>query len=66
MQDGLVNVSVDGVLVQLPVAVAANVCDVNVNALAQQLGAGDATCTAVSDSDAGGPGLMAGSAFSRI
>jgi hypothetical protein len=63
MQDGLVNVNVAGLTVQLPVAVAANVCDVNVNALAEQLGAGDAACTAVANSSADGSGLAAGSAF---
>jgi hypothetical protein len=63
-QEGLVNVNVDGVLVQLPVAVAANVCDANINVLAEQLrNAGGATCDAAADSDAGGAGLAAGSAF---
>ncbi len=61
MQDGLVNVSVAGVLVQLPVAVAANVCDANINVLAEQLRQGGAECDAVADSGAGG--LAVGSAF---
>ncbi len=61
MQDGLVNVS--DLVVQLPIAVAANVCDLNVNVLAEQLRAGDDDCDAVADSGAGGPGLLAGSAF---
>ena len=34
-QDGLVNVLIDDVLVQAPISVAANVCDVNVAVLAQ-------------------------------
>ena len=52
-QEGLVNVNVGDVTLQLPVAVAANVCDVNVNVLARQLKSGDATCDAAAESDAG-------------
>jgi hypothetical protein len=51
-QEGLVNVNVSGVDVQVPVAVAANVCDVNVNALAEQLRLGGASCDANATSDA--------------
>jgi hypothetical protein len=51
-QEGLVNVNVSGVTIQAPIAVAANVCDVNVNALAQQLRGGGAACDASADSDA--------------
>jgi hypothetical protein len=51
-QEGLVNVNVSGVLVQLPIAVAANVCDVAVNVLAEQLREGDVVCDATTDSDA--------------
>jgi hypothetical protein len=51
-QEGLVNVNVGDVTVQLPVAVAANVCDVNVNVLARQLRGGGATCDAAAESDA--------------
>ncbi len=47
---GLVNVIVGDVTVQLPVAIAANVCDVNVNVLALQLRTGDAECTATATS----------------
>ena len=51
---GLVNVTVvdfadvniEDVIVQVPVAVAATVCDVNVNVLARQLRNGGAACTA--------------------
>ncbi len=50
--DSLVNVQVGDVLVQVPVAVAANLCDVNVNILAQQNKAGSPTCTADADSSA--------------
>lgn len=48
-QDGLVNVNVSDVVVQLPIAVAANVCDVAVNVLAQQVRDGGAECDAVAD-----------------
>lgn len=51
-QNGLVNVNVSDVILQLPVGVAANVCDVNANVLARQLRTGDATCDAVAMSDA--------------
>lgn len=50
--DSLVNVQVGDVTVQVPVAVAANICDVNVNVLAQQGKAGSPTCTADADSSA--------------
>jgi hypothetical protein len=52
-QSGLVNVNVDDVVVQLPIAVAANVCQTNVNVLARQFRAGGAVCDAVADADAG-------------
>ena len=53
-QDGLVNVAVVDVLnnnnvvanVQVPIGIAANVCGVNANVLAQQRRTGDATCDA--------------------
>ena len=46
-QQGLVNVNVGDVTVQLPIAVAANVCNVNVAVLAQQFRqGGQAECTA--------------------
>lgn len=43
-QEGLVNLSVDGNTVQVPIDVAANVCDVDVNVLAEQASAGDTAC----------------------
>ena len=52
-QQGLVNVNVDDVVVQLPIAVAANVCDTNVNLLARQFRAGGGACDAVADAAAG-------------
>jgi hypothetical protein len=61
-QNGLVNVYLNDVTVQVPIAVAANVCDVTVGVLARQLDAGDVTCdsgataTAIdSDHGNGGP-----------
>lgn len=55
-QDGLVNVLVDDVLVQVPVSVAANVCDVNVAVLAELNDAAQA-CEATADAAARpGPG----------
>ncbi|MCA1702835.1 MAG: hypothetical protein LC808_06010 [Actinobacteria bacterium] len=54
MGDSLVNVQVGDVLVQVPVAVAANLCDINVNILARQNQPGGPTCTADADSSADG------------
>jgi hypothetical protein len=51
-QEGLVNVNVSDVVVQLPIAVAANVCDVNVNVLAEQLRDGGAVCDAAAEPNA--------------
>jgi hypothetical protein len=45
-QDGLVNVNVGDVNVQLPITAAANVCNVAVGVLAEQNMDGDATCDA--------------------
>ncbi|PSK88545.1 hypothetical protein CLV79_101385 [Limimaricola soesokkakensis] len=44
-QEGLVNLSVDGNTVQVPVGVAANVCDVDANVIAQQIkGTDESAC----------------------
>jgi hypothetical protein len=43
-QDGLVNVYIADVNVQVPIAVAANVCDVNVGVLSQMMREGGAVC----------------------
>lgn len=51
-QEGLVNVNVSDVVVLVPVSVAANICDVAVNVLAQQREAGRVTCDAVASSEA--------------
>ena len=50
--NSLVNVQVDDFTVLLPIAIAANVCNTDVNLLAAQLGAGDTTCDARSTSQA--------------
>jgi len=58
-QEGLVNVLVDDVLVQVPIAVAANVCDVNVAVLAQiddEAEACEATADAAAQPGSGGGG----------
>jgi hypothetical protein len=51
-QDGLVNVFISDVNVQVPISVAANVCDLNVNVLAEQLRDGGANCDADAAADA--------------
>ena len=43
-QDGLVNVAITNVIAQVPISVAANICDLNVGVLAQQLRLGETTC----------------------
>jgi hypothetical protein len=59
-QQGLINVAVDDATVQIPIAVAANVCGVAVNILAQDVAQGDAICeatgTAVARDQGGGGG----------
>ena len=51
-QSGLVNVAIVDNTVQIPIAVAANVCGVAVNLLASNILNGDTTCTAVSGATA--------------
>jgi hypothetical protein len=51
-QTGLVNVDVSGVTIQLPIAIAANVCDVNVAVLVNDLQDDAASCDAIADADA--------------
>jgi hypothetical protein len=51
-QSGLVNVSLSGNTVQVPIAVAANVCDLQVGVLAQGLTQGTVPCTALSSAPA--------------
>lgn len=60
-QNGLVNVSLSDITVQVPVGIAANVCDVTVGILANVTQAGQQTsCTAVADATA--QPVMVGSA----
>src|SRR3712207_3815891 len=52
-QTGLVNVNVEDNVVQIPIAVAANICDVTVAVLAADIADnGSATCTTDADSEA--------------
>jgi hypothetical protein len=49
-QSGLVNIIIEDVVVAVPVAVAANICDVNVNVIAEQfVGTEDVVCEADAD-----------------
>ena len=67
-QEGLVNVLIDDVVIQAPIAVAANVCDVNVAVLARVLDDASA-CEAVAGADAqpgSGQGGQNAGAFSPI
>lgn len=58
-QDGLVNVAVTDNTIQVPIAVAANVCDVSVNVLAEQLDQAD-NCDAIAGADATSAGGSGG------
>jgi hypothetical protein len=51
--DSLVNLQIDDVTLQVPISVAANICDVSVNVLSLQLETGTTTCTASASSTAG-------------
>lgn len=59
-QTGLVNINVEDNVVQVPIAIAANICDVTVAVLATDLSDGTATCDALAESGAtvtpSGPG----------
>jgi hypothetical protein len=56
-QNGLINVALENVTVQVPIAVALNICDVDVAILAVLVDGDQATCTADASSNAGhGPG----------
>src|ERR687895_522701 len=59
--DSLVNVQISDLTVLVPVGVAANLCDVNANVLAEQARTGDANCTATAESIAS-PGQGNGNA----
>jgi hypothetical protein len=51
-QDGLVNVFVTNTQIAVPVSVAANICDVNVGILAEQVDTAQTACTSTADSEA--------------
>ena len=51
-QSGLVNVNIEDVTIQVPVAIAANICDVNVAVLVNDLEDDAAMCNATGDADA--------------
>src|SRR3954452_3101776 len=52
-QNGLVNLNLENITVQVPIGVAANVCDVNVAVLANLVDLGQATqCRALANTDA--------------
>ncbi len=51
-QEGLVNLNLTGVTVQLPIALAADVCDVTVDVLVNELSDGSSPCEASSNADA--------------
>lgn len=51
-QSGLVNVAVVDNTVQVPIGIAANVCDVSVNILATATGTSPADCTAIAPATA--------------
>jgi hypothetical protein len=55
-QDGLVNVVLTDTTIQVPIALAANICDVDINVIASQATAGDTTCTALAAAEARDPG----------
>jgi len=53
-QNGLVNVAVSNNTIQVPIGIAANICDVAVNVLAQGTATGPAHCDAVGNATATG------------
>jgi hypothetical protein len=55
VQEGLINVNISGVTIQVPIAAAVNLCDVTVAILATDLlDDGEATCDAVAGAGASG------------
>ena len=68
--DSLVNVQVSDVTVAVPIALAANLCDIDVNVLARQADVGPTTCTATAESVAtpggGGGGNQAGDSLVNV
>jgi hypothetical protein len=54
-QSGLVNVAITDTNVQIPIGIAANVCGVSANVIAQFVATGPVTCDALADAEAGNP-----------
>lgn len=48
--DSLVNLQIGDVTIQVPISVAANICDVDVNVLSEQIETAPTTCVADADS----------------
>src|SRR5687768_11666007 len=48
-QDGLVNVNLNDIQIGVPIAVAANICDLDVNVLAEQRSLGNTACDVTAD-----------------
>jgi acyl-CoA hydrolase len=68
--DSLVNVQVSDTTIAVPIALAANLCDIDVNVLARQADIGRTTCTATAESVAtpggGGGGNKAGDSLVNV
>lgn len=68
--DSLINVQVSDTTIAVPIALAANLCDINVNVLARQADVGPTTCTATAESVAtpggGGGGNRAGDSLVNV
>lgn len=61
-QEGLVNVNLEGIDIGVPISVAANICDLDVNVLADARQLGETACTADAESNAAfGPSQGGGS-----
>jgi len=59
-QNGLVNVSLTNTTIQVPVGVAANICNVSANVLTSLVGNSTATCTAFATATATAPAMQGG------
>ena len=68
--NSLVNVQVSDTTIAVPIALAANLCDIDVNVLARQADIGPTTCTATAESVAtpggGGGGNKAGDSLVNV
>jgi hypothetical protein len=68
--DSLVNVQVSDTTIAVPIALAANLCDIDVNVLAREADIGRTTCTATAESVAtpggGGGGNRAGDSLVNV